>query len=52
MITLYGKRKGADMAIYRDKECTDFMCLLKDKYYRKNRVITINCWQYNLVVIK
>ena len=52
LITIYGKRNGKGFDYYKDEKCTQHIGHTQWRYYRKNQVITLNCFKYNLIVIK
>ncbi len=52
LTTIYGKRVGNDMEFYTDKKLCRFKARIRDKYYLKDRTITLNCGKYNLKVVK
>ena len=52
MKTLYGKRNGYKMEIYSDIKCKNLIAIDLYRYYLKSQVITLNCWNYWLQVIK
>ena len=52
LITIYGKRDGkGGMTFYKDRECNVRMCHTPYHYYRKNRVVTLCNWKWNLIVL-
>ena len=53
-ITVYGKRLGNNFYVYKDKECSKdkLKAIFIGTWFRKNRVITINCFKFKLEIVK
>jgi hypothetical protein len=52
MRTIYGKRNGCGFDFFKDEQCTQKIAHQSEGYFRKNRVVTLNCWDYYLIVVK
>jgi len=52
MITLYARKEGAYIGIYRDAELTDKFCAYPRDYSncpdRRNKTVTLNCYKWKL----
>lgn len=53
LINLYAVNDDTDgTLIYKDKECKEFYCHWPYKRFRVPQIVTLNCWNWNLIPVK